>query len=59
MARARNMGPEEREIRNGIVDLLCFLSSGRATKEQTEEIKVRMVDVLKVFQKEEATEHVA
>ena len=59
MAKMREIGPEEREIRNGLVDLLCFLSSGRPTKEQVEEIKVRLVDVLKVFQKEEATEHVA
>ena len=59
MARMKDMGIEEREIRNGIVDILCFLSSGKATKEQMEELRNRMAEVLRVFQKDEATERVA
>lgn len=59
MSKVREMGQEEREIRNGIVDLLCFLSSGHATKEQMAAINIRLGDVLKVFQKDEAAEHAA
>ncbi len=54
----REVGSEEREIRNGIVDLLCFLSSGRATKEQLEELNSRISGALSVFQKTADTEQV-
>jgi hypothetical protein len=52
------MGREEREIRNGIVDILCFLSSGQATQQQMDELKARMDQAMRVFQKDEA-EHAA
>jgi hypothetical protein len=29
----------EREIRNGIVEILCFLSSGKATESQMSEVE--------------------
>lgn len=59
MSKVREMSEDEREIRNGIVDVLCFLSSGHPTNAQMEELKSRMGDVVKVFQKDEATEHVS
>lgn len=59
MVKAREMGQDEREVRNGVVDILCFLSSGHPTKEQMQDLKVRISDAVKVFQKDEATERVA
>lgn len=36
------MEQSEREIRNGVVDILCFLSSGKATESQLAEIEKRI-----------------
>lgn len=55
----REMSEEEREIRNGMVDILCFLASGRATKEEIQKLKVRVDEAVRDFQKDEAAERVA
>jgi len=39
----------ERSIRNSVVDILCFLSSGKATEAQMAEIEKRMASASDVI----------
>ena len=39
----------ERSIRNSVVDILCFLSSGKATDAQMVEIEKRMTEASEVI----------
>lgn len=43
----------EREIRDGIVEILAFLASRTATPEQVMEIKKRIMETAKTFQNAE------
>jgi hypothetical protein len=48
----------EREIRNGVVDILCFLSSGNATLEQMSKIEMLVSMAAKVAWETSAKEKV-
>lgn len=47
------MSVEEREIRDGIVEILAFLATRTATPEQVREIKRRIMETTNGFQKAE------
>ena len=59
MTKLFERSQDEQEIRAGIVDVLCFISSGNATKEQMNELKVRIAEAVLVIQKEKTAEHAA
>ena len=52
----REIGSDERAIRDGIVEILAFLASRAATPEQIREIKRRIMDAASTFQKAEIGE---
>ena len=52
----REMSVEEREIRDGIVDILAFLATRTATCDQVKEIKRRIMETTQMFQKAEIGE---
>ena len=54
----REVSQEEREIRNSMVDILCFLATGKASREQLAELNAKISGALTVFQKASETEHV-
>jgi len=47
----REMSVEERDIRDGIVEILALLASRTATPEQVREIKRRIMETVNTFQK--------
>lgn len=54
----REVSQEEREIRNSMVDILCFLATGKASREQLVELNAKISGALSVFQKAAETEQV-
>jgi hypothetical protein len=52
----RQIGSDEREIRDGIVDVLAFLASRTATPEQVREIKRRIMETVNTFHKAQVGE---
>ncbi len=47
---------EEREIRNGICDILCFLSGGDVTADQMSVIRRKIEEAVEVFAKNNVKE---